>query len=92
MLRGWQKSRGCQDCCQPGSAAAISITTKLLFSGGFSDVTLCDRKGAIYEGRREGMNPIKEEMAKLQIKRKAEPFADMLKGADVFIGVSARAV
>lgn len=70
-------------------AAAISIT-KLLFSGGFRDVTLCDRKGAIYEGRKEGMNPIKEEMAKITNKeKKAGSLADMLKGADVFIGVSA---
>ena len=70
-------------------AAAISIT-KLLFSGGFRDVTLCDRKGAIYEGRQEGMNPIKEEMAKITNKeKKAGTLADMLKGADVFIGVSA---
>lgn len=70
-------------------AAAISIT-KLLFAGGFRDVTLCDRKGAIYEGRQEGMNPIKEEMAKITNKeKKAGTLADMLKGADVFIGVSA---
>ena len=70
-------------------AAAISIT-KLLFSGGFRDITLCDRKGAIYEGRQEGMNPIKEEMAKITNReKKAGSLADVLKGADVFIGVSA---
>jgi malate dehydrogenase (oxaloacetate-decarboxylating) len=45
-------------------AAAISIT-KLLLSDGFKDVVLCDRKGIIYEGRPEGMNAIKEEMAKV---------------------------
>ena len=70
-------------------AAAISIT-KLLFSGGFRNITLCDRKGAIYEGRQEGMNPIKEEMAKITNReKKAGSLADVLKGADVFIGVSA---
>ena len=41
-------------------AAAISIC-RLLLKAGFKDVTLCDRKGAIYEGRTEGMNPVKEE-------------------------------
>ena len=45
-------------------AAAISIC-RLLLKAGFKDVTLCDRKGAIYEGRTEGMNPVKEEMSKL---------------------------
>lgn len=70
-------------------AAAISIT-KLLLSAGFADITLCDRKGAIYEGRTEGMNPIKEEMAKVTNPAKASgSLADMLVGADVFIGVSA---
>ncbi len=44
-------------------AAAISIC-RLLLKAGFNDVTLCDRKGAIYEGRTEGMNPVKEEMSK----------------------------
>lgn len=70
-------------------AAAISIT-KLLLTAGFADITLCDRKGAIYEGRTEGMNPVKEEMAKItnHVKRKGS-LADVLAGADVFIGVSA---
>ena len=50
---------------------------------------MCDRKGAIYEGR-EGLNWIKEEMAKVTNKdRKAGSIGDMLEGADVFIGVSA---
>ena len=70
-------------------AAAISIT-KLLLTAGCKDVTLCDRKGAIYEGRQEGMNPVKEEMAKItNLEKKAGSLADMLVGADVFIGVSA---
>ncbi len=70
-------------------AAAISIT-KLLLSDGFADVTLCDRKGAIYKGRSEGMNWIKEEMAEVtNLSCKKGSLADMLVGADVFIGVSA---
>ena len=70
-------------------AAAISIT-KLLLSAGLKNAILCDRKGAIYEGRGEGMNPVKDEMALLTNKeKKAGSLADMLKGADVFIGVSA---
>ena len=70
-------------------AAAISIA-RLLLTAGFKDITLCDRKGAIYEGRPEGMNPIKEEMAKVTNRaRKSGSLAEMLVGADVFIGVSA---
>ena len=70
-------------------AAAISIA-RLLLKAGYANITLCDRKGAIYEGRQEGMNPVKEEMSKITNKeKKAGSLADMLKGADVFIGVSA---
>ena len=70
-------------------AAAISIT-RLLLTAGVKKVTLCDRKGAIYEGRAEGMNPVKEEMAKVtNLEKKSGNLADMLVGADVFIGVSA---
>ena len=69
-------------------AAAISIV-KLLLEAGFRHVTMCDRKGAIYEGR-EGLNWIKEEMAKVtNLEKRAGSLADMLVGADVFIGVSA---
>ena len=69
-------------------AAALSIT-KLLLSAGARDITLCDRKGAIYAGR-EGLNWIKEEMAEVtNPAKKAGTLADMLVGADVFIGVSA---
>ena len=70
-------------------AAAISIT-KLLIAAGIKNVTLCDRTGAIYEGREKGMNPIKEEMAKITNRDKIHgSLADIVKGADVFIGVSA---
>ena len=69
-------------------AAAISIV-KLLLSAGFRNVTMCDRKGAIYAGR-DGLNWIKEEMAQVtNLEKKAGSLADMLVGADVFIGVSA---
>ncbi|MBR5947582.1 MAG: NAD-dependent malic enzyme [Clostridia bacterium] len=70
-------------------AASISIA-KLLLSRGVKHITLCDRTGIIFEGRREGMNAIKEEMAKLtNLEKKEGSLADALKGADVFIGVSA---
>ena len=70
-------------------AAAISIT-KLLLTAGAKHVILCDRKGAIYAGRAEGMNWIKEEMAQVtNLEKKAGTLAEMLAGADVFIGVSA---
>ncbi len=69
-------------------AAAISIV-KLLLSAGYKNITMCDRKGAIYKGR-EGLNWIKEEMAEVtNLEHKAGSIADMLVGADVFIGVSA---
>ena len=70
-------------------AAAISIA-RLLLTAGFKNITLCDRKGAIYEGRPEGMNPVKDEMSKMtNLDKKAGSLADMLVDADVFIGVSA---
>ena len=69
-------------------AAAVSIV-KLLLSAGFRNVTMCDRKGAIYQGR-EGLNWIKEEMALVtNPEKKQGSLADVLAGADVFIGVSA---
>ena len=70
-------------------AAAVSIT-KLLLSAGAGDVTLCDRKGAIYAGRSDDMNWIKEEMAQVTNREgRKGSLADALVGADVFIGVSA---
>ena len=72
-----------------GAGAAAIAITKLLLSAGFRDITMCDRKGAIYKGR-EGLNWIKTEMAEVtNLSRKAGTLADMLVGADVFIGVSA---
>lgn len=70
-------------------AAAISIT-RLLLTAGARHVTLCDRRGALYAGRAEGMNWIKEEIAQVtNLEKKAGSLADVLVGADVFIGVSA---
>ena len=72
-----------------GAGAAAIAIVKLLLSAGAKHVTMCDRKGAIYAGR-EGLNWIKEEMAQVtNLEKKAGSLADMLVGADVFIGVSA---
>ena len=72
-----------------GAGAAAVAIVKLLLSAGFKNITMCDRKGAIYKGR-EGLNWIKEEMAEVtNLDRKSGKLADMLVGADVFIGVSA---
>ena len=69
-------------------AAAISIV-KLLLSAGFRNITMCDRKGTIYQGR-EGLNWIKEEMAQVtNLEKKRGTLAGALAGADIFIGVSA---
>ncbi len=69
-------------------AAAISIV-RLLLSAGFKNIILTDRKGAIYEGR-EGLNWVKEEMAKVtNLGKEKGTLADVVKGADIFIGVSA---
>ena len=70
-------------------AAAISIT-KLLLSAGFKNIVMTDRRGVIYKGREEGMNWIKKEMAEVtNLQGEKGTLADALKGADVFIGVSA---
>ena len=70
-------------------AAAISIA-RLLLAAGFRHLSLCDRCGAIYAGRTEGMNPFKEELAqRTNLENNTGSLADLMKGADVFIGVSA---
>ena len=70
-------------------AAAISIT-RLLLTAGAGDITLCDRTGAVYEGRGKGMNLAKEAIARVTNREKRSgSLADMIAGADVFIGVSA---
>jgi len=69
-------------------SAAISIT-KLLLEAGFKDITLCDKFGALYEGNPD-MNWAQQEIAKrTNLEKRKGTLADMLVGADVFIGVSA---
>ncbi len=70
-------------------AAAISIA-KLLLSDGYTQIILCDRKGAVYNGRKESMNPIKEEIAQVtNLGKEKGGLAEVIREADVFIGVSA---
>ncbi|MDD3766465.1 MAG: NAD-dependent malic enzyme [Eubacteriales bacterium] len=72
-----------------GSGAAGIAITKLLMSRGLKKVILCDTKGAIYKGR-EGLNQIKAEMADISnLEMKKGSLEDVIKGSDVFIGVSA---
>ena len=73
-----------------GAGAAAIAICKLLLAAGVKDVTLCDRNGAIYAGREKGMNGVKEEMARVtNLQKRAGSLAEVLAGADVFIGVSA---
>jgi len=72
-----------------GAGAAGTAIIKLLIALGLKNVIMCDRKGAIYEGR-DGMNPEKIELAAItNHEKRSGSLADMLKGSDVFIGVSA---
>ncbi|RJQ06487.1 MAG: NAD-dependent malic enzyme [Bacillota bacterium] len=71
-----------------GAGAAGIAVTKLFLSMGIGEVVLCDSKGAIYDGRAEGMNWAKEEMAEVTNRDKVKTLAEAFKGADVFIGVS----
>ena len=72
-----------------GAGAAGIAIIRLLIANGLNNVIMTDRTGAIYEGR-EGLNPIKEEMAKITNRNKEKgTLAEVIKGADVFIGVSA---
>ena len=76
-----------------GAGAAAIAITKLLISRGLKDVVLCDRRGAVYKGRGQNMNPVKNEIAEITNKQgKKGLLADVIKGADVFIGVSAPGV
>ena len=80
---------GVREVINGAGAAAIAIT-KLLLTAGLKDVILCDRSGAIYEGRPDHMNAVKEEMAAVTNRNKLQgSLAEVVKGADVFIGVSA---
>lgn len=68
-----------------GAGAAGIAVAKMLKNAGAKDIIMCDTKGIIYKGRKEGMNPYKEEFA---ADAKAGTLADAMKDADVFIGVS----
>ncbi len=71
-----------------GAGAAAIAIVKLLLSAGFKNVVMCDRSGAIYAGR-DGLNWIKEEMAQVtNLNKETGSLADVIKGADVFVGVS----
>ena len=73
-----------------GAGAAAIAITKLLISAGVKNVTLCDRTGIVYKGREKGMNWIKSEMAEITNPEGLKGgLTDAMKGADVFIGVSA---
>jgi malate dehydrogenase (oxaloacetate-decarboxylating) len=73
-----------------GAGAAAIAIVKLLLTAGARNVVMCDRTGAIYKGREKGMNPVKEQMAeKTNPEMIKGSLADAIKGADVFIGVSA---
>ena len=72
-----------------GAGAAAIAIVKLLLSAGFRNVVMTDRQGAIYAGR-ENLNWIKEEMAQVtNLQKETGKLADVIQGADVFIGVSA---
>lgn len=76
-----------------GAGAAAIAICRLLMAAGAKDITLCDRTGAMYTGRRTGMNPVKEEIAQVTNRdRRQGRLEDILVGADVFIGVSAPGV
>ena len=76
-----------------GAGAAATAITRLLITAGAVDVTLCDRSGAIWNGRSEHMNPAKQEIAAItNPKLRRGGLAEVLQGADVFIGVSAPGV
>ncbi|MBE5754543.1 MAG: NAD-dependent malic enzyme [Clostridiales bacterium] len=72
-----------------GAGAAGEAIAKLMISMGAKDVVMCDSRGIIYKGRKEGMNPAKEEIAEFTNKfGKKGTLADAVKGADIFVGVS----
>ena len=76
-----------------GAGAAGEAIAKLMICMGAQDVVMCDRTGIIYKGRKEGMNPAKEEIAEFTNKfGKKGSLADAVKGADIFVGVSSPGV
>ncbi|OEU55163.1 MAG: malate dehydrogenase [Desulfuromonadales bacterium C00003096] len=72
-----------------GAGASAIAVLKFIMSAGVKNAILCDSKGIIYEGRKENMNSVKEEMAKITNKEKIKgTLADAIVGADVFLGLS----
>ncbi|MBA7560464.1 NAD-dependent malic enzyme [Candidatus Atribacteria bacterium 1244-E10-H5-B2] len=72
-----------------GAGASAIAVLKFIMSAGVKNAILCDSKGTIYEGRKENMNPVKEEMAKITNKDKIKgTLVDAIVGADVFLGLS----
>ena len=72
-----------------GAGAAGSAVARFLLDYGVRNVVLCDRLGAVYRGRRERMNPAKEQIAaETNIENEQGSLADVMKGKDIFIGVS----
>lgn len=72
-----------------GAGASAIAVCKILLSAGAKNITLCDTKGAIYQGRKEGMNWMKEEMAKVTNPQGLKgSLAEVLPGAHIFIGLS----
>lgn len=87
-LRVVKKDRAQVNVVISGAGAAAVSISKLLLAAGFVHITMCDRKGAIYQGR-DGLNWIKEEMSLItNLDKRAGSLAEMLVGADVFLGVS----
>lgn len=87
-LRVVKKDRAQVNVVISGAGAAAVSIAKLLLAAGFVHITMCDRKGAIYQGR-DGLNWIKEDMSLItNLDKRAGSLAEMLVGADVFIGVS----
>ena len=73
-----------------GAGAAGMTVTKMLFNYGFKNIIVCDRDGAIYEGRRENMNWAKDKISKITNREKIKgSLAKAMAGSDIFIGVSA---
>jgi malate dehydrogenase (oxaloacetate-decarboxylating) len=72
-----------------GAGAAALSVSQLLLKAGSRDITICDSKGAIYQGRKSGMNPYKERIAEITNKTKNKGnLEDVMNGADIFIGLS----
>lgn len=84
-----KKSKNTINVVVSGAGAAATAIAKLLLSYGIKNIIVCDRNGTIYDGR-ENLNPAKKELASLtNLGKRQGKLADVLVGADVFIGVSA---